>query len=100
MNDNILIICGDPYRFHSKITLSNMKILIRETGSGETYWDRVAAVIKNSIMPEESINVPSGISSYNRQMKAERAWSIPYRIKSIIGSFNIDDLAAVSLDEY
>ncbi|WP_366922800.1 hypothetical protein MFMK1_003279 [Metallumcola ferriviriculae] len=33
-------------------------------------------------------------------MKAERAWSIPYRIKSIIGSFDIDDLASVSLDSY
>jgi endonuclease-3 len=36
----------------------------------------------------------------DRQIKAERAWSIPYRIKTIIGSFGIDDLAKVSLDEY
>ena len=36
----------------------------------------------------------------DRQIKAERAWSIPYRIKDIVGSFNIDDLAGVSLEEY
>lgn len=31
---------------------------------------------------------------------AERAWSIPYRIKEIIGSFEIADLAGVSLEDY
>ena len=31
---------------------------------------------------------------------AERAWSIPFRIKEIVGSFNIDDLASISLEEY
>lgn len=36
----------------------------------------------------------------DRQIKAERAWSIPYRIKEIIGSFEIDELASVSLEEY
>jgi endonuclease-3 len=36
----------------------------------------------------------------DRQVKAERAWSIPFRIKEIIGSFKIDDLASVSLEEY
>ena len=36
----------------------------------------------------------------DRQIKAERAWSIPYRIKVIVGSCNIDDLARVSLEEY
>lgn len=36
----------------------------------------------------------------DRQVKAERAWSIPYKIRTIIGSFEIDDLASVSLDEY
>lgn len=36
----------------------------------------------------------------DRQIKAERAWSIPFRIKEIIGSFKIDDLASVSLEEY
>jgi endonuclease III len=36
----------------------------------------------------------------DRQIKAERAWSIPYRIKDIVGSFNIDDLTSVSLEEY
>ncbi len=36
----------------------------------------------------------------DRQIKAERAWSIPFRIKEIVGSFNIDDLARVSLEEY
>ena len=36
----------------------------------------------------------------DRQMKSERAWSIPYRIKSIIGRFDIDNLASLTLDEY
>lgn len=36
----------------------------------------------------------------DRQIKAERAWSIPYKIKEIIGSFEIDDLANMSLEEY
>jgi len=36
----------------------------------------------------------------DRQIKAERAWSIPYKIKEIEGSFEIGDLAKVSLDEY
>lgn len=36
----------------------------------------------------------------DRQVKAERAWSIPYKIREIIGSFELADLAALSLDEY
>ncbi len=36
----------------------------------------------------------------DRQIKAERAWSIPFRIKEIIGSFKVDDLVGVSLEEY
>lgn len=35
----------------------------------------------------------------DRQVKAERAWSIPYKIREIIGSFELADLAALSLDE-
>lgn len=36
----------------------------------------------------------------DRQIRAEQAWSIPYRIKSIVGGFRIDELGRVSLDEY
>lgn len=36
----------------------------------------------------------------DRQIKSERAWSIPYRIKEIVGSFKVDDLALISPDEY
>ncbi|NCB42698.1 MAG: iron-sulfur cluster loop [Clostridia bacterium] len=36
----------------------------------------------------------------DRQIKAERAWSIPSQIKNIIGSFDIEYLAAVTLNEY
>ena len=36
----------------------------------------------------------------DRQIKAERAWAIPYRIKNIIGSFEINNLAGISLDKY
>lgn len=36
----------------------------------------------------------------DRQIKAEKAWMIPYRIKMIIGGFSIYELATVSLDEY
>ncbi len=36
----------------------------------------------------------------DRQMNAERAWSIPVRIMDIIGGTSIDALASVSLKEY
>jgi endonuclease III len=36
----------------------------------------------------------------DRQITAERAWSIPYEIKTSIGSFNINDLYNISLEEY
>lgn len=36
----------------------------------------------------------------DRQLKSERAWAIPYIIKEIIGSFEVNALAAVTLDEY
>jgi endonuclease III len=36
----------------------------------------------------------------DRQIKAERAWAIPYRIKNIVGSFDIDDLVSITLGEY
>jgi len=36
----------------------------------------------------------------DRQIKAERAWSIPSQIQRIIGSFEIDDLIKVSAGEY
>ena len=36
----------------------------------------------------------------DRQMKAEQAWRIPYKIKMILGGFSIDVLKAVSLKDY
>lgn len=36
----------------------------------------------------------------DRQIKAERAWIIPYRIKEIIGGVEIYELAEISLEEY
>lgn len=36
----------------------------------------------------------------DRQIKAERAWSIPYKIKEIVGDFSINSLSNISLDEY
>jgi len=36
----------------------------------------------------------------DRQIKAERAWAIPYRVKNILGSFDINDLAGISLNGY
>lgn len=36
----------------------------------------------------------------DRQMTAERAWSIPYEIKNVIGTFDINDLKDISLKEY
>mgnify|MGYP001324333495 CR=1 FL=1 len=36
----------------------------------------------------------------DRQIKAEKAWLIPYKISKIVGSFKIDDLLEISLDEY
>jgi len=36
----------------------------------------------------------------DRQIKAERAWMIPFRVKNELGTFNINDLAEVKLEEY
>lgn len=36
----------------------------------------------------------------DRQIKAERAWMIPYKIKEIIGSFEMGDLLSVSKKKY
>ena len=36
----------------------------------------------------------------DRQTKAERAWMIPVKIKEILGSFEIEDLCKVSLNDY
>ena len=36
----------------------------------------------------------------DRQIKAERAWAIPYRIKTIIGGFDIEDLASITIEDY
>ena len=36
----------------------------------------------------------------DRQIRAERAWSIPYEIKKIIGSFDFIELEKISLSEY
>lgn len=36
----------------------------------------------------------------DRQIKAERAWSIPYKIKQIANSFDINVLASISSDDY
>ena len=36
----------------------------------------------------------------DRQVKAERAWSIPHHIRDEIGTFDITALASISLDEY
>lgn len=36
----------------------------------------------------------------DRQIKAERAWSIPGRVAQEIGSYRLEDMAKVSLDEY
>ena len=38
--------------------------------------------------------------SMDRQITAERAWSIPYKIKNILGDFSIQKLSSISLDEY
>lgn len=36
----------------------------------------------------------------NKQMKAEIAWQIPYKIYKILGTFNIKDLGKITLNEY
>lgn len=36
----------------------------------------------------------------DRQIRAERAWAIPYKIKQVVNSFAIDALALLSCDDY
>ena len=36
----------------------------------------------------------------DKQVPAERAWAIPYKVYKELGNFDIDFLASVSLDEY
>ena len=36
----------------------------------------------------------------DKQIKAETAWKIPYKIYEILGTFDIDKLGKISLDEY
>lgn len=36
----------------------------------------------------------------DKQIKAEKAWHIPYRIKEIVGDFDIDTLSRVKLEDY
>lgn len=36
----------------------------------------------------------------DRQYKSEKCWMIPYRIKEIIGSFDINELGKISQEEY
>jgi endonuclease III len=36
----------------------------------------------------------------DRQITAERAWSIPYELKEIIGTFDINSLYNISIEEY
>ena len=36
----------------------------------------------------------------DRQVKAEKGWHIPYQIKSVIGTFDMETLASISLEEY
>lgn len=61
MSDAILYICGNPHHFRSKLTLSNIKIIIgHNPEAGEAaYRGRIAAAIKSSIITDESINPPS-----------------------------------------
>lgn len=60
MSDAILNICGNLYRFRSKLTLSNIKIFTEYNPEAmeEVYRGRIAAVIKNSVITDESINSP------------------------------------------
>lgn len=36
----------------------------------------------------------------DKQVKSERAWEIPYKIRKIFGTFEINELAKVTLNEY
>lgn len=59
---------------------------------------------------EEKNNLVSDLKNYphafvlacamDRQITAERAWSIPYEIKQILGDFSIEKLHSISLEEY
>lgn len=40
------------------------------------------------------------VCAMDRQISAERAWSIPYEVKCVLGDFSIKKLSEVSLDEY
>lgn len=57
---------------------------------------------KNKLV-SDLINYPHAFvlaCAMDRQITAERAWSIPYQIKQILGTFSIEKLYNVSLEEY
>lgn len=83
---------------HILVTLGKNRFLNPERGSIELAKDKVQNDFLNDLENNPHAFVLACLM--DRQITAERAWTIPYRVKEIVGSFDINDLAKVSLEEY
>lgn len=84
--ENLLVSIGQE-RFHNN---SETPVQLVETPSDNSFL--------NDLMHYPHAYVLA--CGMDRQIKSERAWMIPVRIRELLGTFEIDDLAVVTLDDY
>ena len=85
-------------REHLLVTIGKERFINPERHSVHLVDDKIQNEFLNDIENTPHAYVLACLM--DRQIKAERAWSIPYRIKNIIGSFDVDDLASITIDDY
>lgn len=83
---------------HMLVTLGKKRFLNPDRTSVELVQDKVQNDFLNDLERNPHAFVLACLM--DRQIPAERAWSIPFKIKEIVGSFDIDELGKVTLEEY
>lgn len=69
-------------------------------GSTPTSWTKAKSDFSGHIRIKNYPHLFVLSCLMDRQIKAERAWSIPGRVAQEIGSYRLEDMAKVSLEEY